>query len=183
MEGGRILFLTVAFATHAVVGVALARGFTGVGPRTGAWLGIVFGLLPDADFLFPADWGWPFVHRGLTHSPLFALTVVAGVYAVAVGTAGRRGRRYAGVRRTRATALAAAVAIGSHLLIDSLSPMGIQWLFPIRTAWSPGLDVHGVIATTLLWSVSLAILARRTDDLDGVSEWARDDDSARHPSK
>ncbi|WP_222918910.1 metal-dependent hydrolase [Natrinema sp. SYSU A 869] len=174
MEGGRILFLTVAFATHAAVGIALARGFTGVGPRTGAWMGIVFALLPDADFLFPADWGWPFVHRGITHSPLFALVVVAGVYAVAVGTAG--------VRRARATALAAALAISSHLLIDALSPMGIQWLFPVRTTWSPGLDVHGVIATTVLWSVSLGILALRTNDLDGVSEWARTDDTSQQRS-
>ncbi|QLK26413.1 metal-dependent hydrolase [Natrinema zhouii] len=152
MDPGRIFFLTVAFATHAVVGVALARGFTGVDQRTGTGFGIVFGLLPDADFLFPAEWGWPFVHRGITHSLLFALAVVVGVYAI---------------RRTREAALAAALAISSHLFIDSLS-LGIQWLFPIRTTWSPGLDVHGVIGTTLWWSVSIGILAWQTDDLSAI---------------
>ncbi|MDF9747062.1 metal-dependent hydrolase [Natrinema salsiterrestre] len=168
MEPGRVLFLTVAFATHAVVGLALVRGFTAVDPRTGTWLGVVFGLLPDADFLFPAAWGWPFVHRGITHSPVFALAVVAAVYAI---------------RRTRAAALAAALAIGSHLLIDSLSPMGIQWLYPIETTWSPGLDVHGAIGTILLWSLSLGVLAWRTNDLAGVRRSsARDGDDSQGQS-
>jgi inner membrane protein len=165
MEPGRILFLTVAFATHAVVGLALVRGFTAVDPRTGAWMGVGFGLLPDADFLFPAALEWPFVHRGITHSPLFVLAVVAGVYAI---------------RRTRAIALAVTFAMGSHLLIDSLSPKGIQWLFPIQATWSPGLDVHGVIATTLLWSLSLGLLARRTDDLDALGRWIPRDGDGSH---
>ena len=63
MEAERALFLVSAFATHAVVGYALVRGFTDADPR----LGIVLGLFPDVDFWFPAAWGWPFVHRGLTH--------------------------------------------------------------------------------------------------------------------
>lgn len=154
MESGRVLFLGVAFATHAAVGVALVRGFTHLEPRAGLWMGIAFGLAPDVDFLFPASMGWPFVHRGLTHSPLFALTLVAGVYAV---------------RRTRPAALAAGLAVGSHLLVDSLSPSGILWLFPLEATWSPGLDVHGAVATTLLWTFSLGVLALRTDDLDGIS--------------
>ncbi|WP_049891023.1 metal-dependent hydrolase [Natrinema versiforme] len=153
---GLIVFLTVAFATHAIVGVALARGFADVGPRAGLWLGVVFGLAPDADFLFPAAWGWPFVHRGITHSPLFALSVIAGTYAIS---------------RSRAVAIAAGLAIGSHLAIDSLSPMAIPWLFPLRATWSPGLDVHGVIATTLLWSASVGVLAWRTDDLAAIEQW------------
>ncbi|WP_226006672.1 metal-dependent hydrolase [Natrinema salinisoli] len=165
MEPGRVLFLIVAFATHAVVGLALVRGFTTVDPRTGTWLGVVFGLLPDADFFFPAAWGWPFVHRGITHSPLFALAVVTGVY---------------GIRRTRATALAVGFAISSHLLIDSLSPMGIQWLYPIETTWSPGLDVHGATGTILLWSLSLGLLAWRTDDLDEFGRWLSRDGGGSH---
>lgn len=149
---GRIAFLAVAFATHAVVAFALVRGFTDVRPRVGAWLAIGFGLAPDADFLFPADWSWPFVHRGITHSPLFALGLVAVTYAVT---------------RTRSIALAAALAIGSHLVIDSLSTVGIPWLYPLETTWSLGLDVHGGIGTVLLWTVSLCILAWRTDELTG----------------
>lgn len=168
MEPARGLFLAAAFATHAVVGFALIRGFTTVDPGSAVRLGVVFGLLPDVDLLFPGEWGWPFVHRGITHSLLFVLAVIAGVYAI---------------RRTRAAALAVALATGSHLLIDSLSPAGTQWLFPIETTWSPGLDVHGVIGTILLWLLSLGILAWRTDDPVGVGRWSsRDDDSGYQQS-
>ncbi len=145
MELGRILFLTGAFATHALVGYALVRGFTDADRR----LGIVFGLLPDADFLFPAALGWPFVHRGITHTPLFALIVVVGCYAIV---------------RERAVAAAVALAIGSHLAIDSLSPRGIEWLFPLRTDWSPGFAVHSPTATLLLWTASIALVLWRVDD-------------------
>ncbi|RRJ31490.1 metal-dependent hydrolase [Halocatena pleomorpha] len=139
MELERILFLTQALATHAVVGYALVRGFTGIDPRIGAIMGVV----PDLDFCFPPEWSWPFVHRGITHTPLFALTVVLGVYAA---------------RQDRAVERAVGLAIGSHLVIDSLSPKGIDWLFPLRTAVSPELPVHGPVATVLLWAVSVGIL-------------------------
>lgn len=150
METGRVLFLAWAFATHAVVGYALVRGFTDVDPR----LGLCFGLVPDADFWFPLDWGWPFVHRGITHTPLFALAIVAGSDAIS---------------RDRSIGLAVGLAIGSHLAIDSLSPMGIDWLFPLETSASPGLSVHGPAATALPWTVSVGILAWRTDDLPSLS--------------
>lgn len=143
MEGGRILFLGGAFATHAVVGYALVRGFTDADPR----LGLALGLLPDADFLFPAAWGWPFVHRGLTHAPLFAAAIVAAAYAIS---------------RERTVALGVGLAIGSHLAIDSLSPAGIPWAFPLEATASPGLPVHGPVATVLLWTGAIAVLARRT---------------------
>ncbi len=145
MEIGRVLFLAGAFATHAFVGYALVSGLTDADPR----IGLVFGLLPDADFLFPADWAWPFIHRGITHTPLFALAVVAGGYAVGRQRSTPIGRR---------VALAVGLALGSHLAIDSLSPKGIDFLFPLRTSWSPGLPVHSPTATVLLWTASLALL-------------------------
>lgn len=146
MDAGRILFLTQAFATHVVVGYALVRWLTEIDPRVGA----IMGLFPDVDFCFPAEWSWPFVHRGITHTPLFALAIVAGVYVV---------------RRDRAVERAVGVAIGSHLLIDSLSPKGIDWLFPLHTTASPGLPVHGPAATALLWAVSIGILLLQDNDL------------------
>ncbi|ELY96796.1 metal-dependent hydrolase [Natrialba taiwanensis] len=144
MELGRVLFLLSAFATHSFIGYALVRGCTDVDPR----LGLVLGLLPDSDFLFPADWGWPFVHRGLTHTPLFAIGLLAGLYLV---------------NRNRSVTLAGGLAIGSHLAIDSLSPMGIRWLFPLKTTWNPslGLAVHSPTATALLWMAALGLLAFR----------------------
>lgn len=149
MEMGRILFLARALTTHAVVGYALVRAFTSADPR----IGLVLGVFPDVDLQFPAGWDWPLVHRGITHTPLFALLIVAGVYAV---------------YRDRAVAYAVGLAISSHLLIDSLSPMGIDWLFPLKTTASPGLAVHGPAATVLLWGVSIGILIWRTDDLPPV---------------
>lgn len=177
MEGGRILFLAGAFATHAIVGYALVRGFTDADPR----LGVVAGLLPDADFLFPATWGWPFVHRGITHAPLIALATVAGAYAVS---------------RDRSVSLAVGLAIGSHLAIDSLSPQGIHWLFPAETVASPGLPVHGPVATVVLWAAAIGLLrlrtgARRTIGVglairavgsarEGLTEWYDRRGSERH---
>lgn len=143
---GRVAFLAGAFATHAVVGYALVRGFTDADPR----VGLLFGLLPDADFLFPAAWGWPLVHRGLTHTPLFAAAVVVGTYAI---------------RRNRDLGLAVGLAIGSHLAIDSLSPSGIDWLFPFAATAGPGVPVHGPAMTGALWAASIGILAWRTDAL------------------
>ncbi|TMT86779.1 metal-dependent hydrolase [Haloterrigena sp. H1] len=145
MEIGRILFLTGAFATHAFVGYTLVAGLTDADPR----IGLLFGLLPDIDLLFPAGWAWPFVHRGITHTPLFALAVVAGGYAVGRQQPSTIGRR---------VALAVGLALGSHLAIDSLSPKGIDFLFPLRTSWSPGLAVHSPTATVFLWTASLALL-------------------------
>ncbi|AEH38777.1 metal-dependent hydrolase [Halopiger xanaduensis] len=149
MEGARILFLAGALSTHAFVGYALVRGFTDADPRFGALLGLV----PDADFLFPAAWGWPFVHRGLTHAPLFVAALVAGAYAI---------------RRDRDLPLAVGLGVGSHVAVDSLSPMGIPWLFPLEASPSLGLPVHGPAATALLWAGAIGILAKLTTDLPSI---------------
>lgn len=140
----RAVFLAVAFATHAAIGYALVRGFTDADPR----LGIVFGVAPDADFLFPAAWGWPFVHRGITHAPLAVLLAVLVVGAVS---------------RDRAMASAVGLAMGTHLAVDALSPKGIPWAFPLEVTWSPGVAVHSPAATVLLLSLAAAVIAWRAD--------------------
>lgn len=146
MEPERALFLTTAFATHAAVGYALVATFTEADPRLGALLGV----LPDSDFLFPAALGPPFVHRGVTHAPAVVIALTVAAFAV---------------RRRRADALAVALATGSHLAIDALSPMGIPLWFPLEFAPTsgPGLSVHGPTATVLLWSAVGALLYRSTD--------------------
>lgn len=149
MELGRVLFLSGVVVTHALVGYALVRGFTDADPR----LGIVFGVFPDADVLFPA-WGWPFVHRGLTHSPAFALAVALGAAALA---------------RDRTVGVAVGLAVGAHVAIDALGPEAVPLLFPLRATWTPGLPVHGPAGTALLWTASIAVLARRTDAISSVT--------------
>lgn len=142
MQLERVLFFVTAFATHGVVGYALVYVFTDADPRLGA----VFAIAPDADLLFPAVWRTPFVHRGITHAPAFGIAVVVGTYAI---------------RRRRTDAAAVALALGSHLAIDALSPAGIPLLFPSEIAPSPGLAVHGPIATTILWGVAAWLLAKK----------------------
>jgi inner membrane protein len=92
---------------------------------------VAFSLVPDIDTLVPG-----IVHRGVTHTPLAA--VVAGVVVAVV------------FRRHGVTALAnthpalrwfvGVAGVGSHLLGDVVTPMGIQLLFPVgQTMYS--LDV------------------------------------------
>lgn len=140
MQPERAAFLVTAFATHAGVGYALVRAFTSADPRLGAALAVA----PDADFLLPAAWDWPLVHRGITHAPAFAIAVVALAYAI---------------RRRRSDAAAVALGLGSHLAIDALSPKGIPLAFPLDAAPSPGLSVHGPLATLVLWTLVAWLLA------------------------
>lgn len=145
MDPERVVFLGVAFATHGIVGYALVRSFTDARPATG----FLLALVPDVDLLFPATWGAPFVHRGITHTPAFVLTVAAAAYAI---------------HRENAIALAVGLAAGSHLAIDSLSPKGVMWLFPLEVRASPGLPVHGPAITLLLWTFAVAIVIRDERD-------------------
>lgn len=146
MQPERAVFLVTAFATHAAVGYALVRAFTSADPRVGA----VLALAPDGDFLLPAAWDWPFVHRGITHAPAFALAVVAVAYAI---------------RRRRSDAAAVALGLGSHLAIDALSPKGIPLAYPMEVAPSPGLSVHGPLATIVLWALVAWLLATADDGI------------------
>lgn len=141
----RAVFLVGALTTHALVGYALVSRFTPVDPRVGA----LAGLFPDVDLLVPPAVGEPFVHRGVTHTPLFLVAAALAVYAA---------------RRDRPLALAVGVALGSHLLVDSLSPQGIDWLFPLSGTWTPGWPIHGPVATALLWAGSLWLLSGADGD-------------------
>lgn len=145
MEPERAAFLGVAFATHGIVGYALVRSFTDAPPAAG----FLLALVPDVDLLFPATWGAPFVHRGLTHTPAFVLAIAAAAYAI---------------RRDDSIVLAVGLAAGSHLAIDSLSPKGVMWLFPLEARASPGLPVHGPTITLLLWALAAAIVIRDERD-------------------
>jgi inner membrane protein len=136
---GRVLFVGGALLTHAGVGYALVRALTDADPR----LGLLFGVALDGDFLFPASLGFPFVHRGIVHTPVFLLFAVALVYLLS----------------RREVAIAASAALASHLLIDGLSPAGIMWLYPVTAAPSPGLPVHGPVGTVILWGLVGGILS------------------------
>lgn len=142
MDLERVLFLTTAVLTHGIVGYALVRAFTDVTPTVGFFLGI----LPDVDFLFPAAWGAPFIHRGITHTALFLIAIVT------VASLWRSRKRFE---------LASGLAVGSHLVIDSWSPMGVSWLFPFGIDVSGDLPIHGPAGTLILWTLSIGLLVWR----------------------
>jgi len=147
MEG--YAFLAVAMATHAVVGYALGAVLFG---RPGA--GVVGALVADVDFLFPAAVGWPFVHRGITHSILGVAVATAAVVACCrASDGGGRGPRVA----------AFGVGYLSHLLIDATTPTGVPLLYPLLDR-SLYVDLpttgHSPVPTALLWLACLGVLYR-----------------------
>ena len=132
-------FIPIAIATHGVVGLAIGYVFD----RPVA--GLLAGLAPDADFLFPAVLGWPLVHRGVTHAAV-ALLALVGIAALTTD------------RRTLA-ALTAAYA--SHLLIDITTPKGIPLVYPAldeRLSLDIGIHGHAPEVTLLFWLVGLAVV-------------------------
>lgn len=144
-------FLAVAVATHAVVGYALGSLLLGGGSaraaRTAGAAGAVGAVLADLDLLFPPSWGWPLVHRGLTHTLL-----AAGVCTAVVAARHRR--------------LGAAVGVGyaSQLLLDATTPTGVPLLYPLvdHSVHLPApVGAHAPLPTALLWLACLAALALR----------------------
>lgn len=131
-------FLTVAIATHGVVGYTLG---TVLFDRPIA--GLLAGVAADIDFLFPNALGWPFVHRGITHTLL--------VGGLLVGVVAYRNRR---------TAMAVAVTYGSHLLIDTTTPKGVPHLYPlVETSYHLDLGTtgHSLVPTFALWACCLSV--------------------------
>lgn len=151
IEAWRAAYLLVAFATHALVGAVLAVVVLGVRP----WVGAVAGLAADADFLFPAEWGFPFVHRGLTHSPAALLAVLGVGYALDAD---------------EESLAAVGVAYLSHLVVDTLTPKGVLWLYPASTA-AVGFDLkgHAPATTVAIWTVCGTVYARHRGLPNAVS--------------
>lgn len=152
--GGHTAFLLVALATHALVGYTLGTLLDA--PRAG----LAGGLAPDLDFLFPAAWSRPLVHRGLTHS----VAALACATAVAVCAYRLRDARSDPARATAGRRVGAALGVGyaSHLLIDATTPTGVPLAYPLASARvSARLGGHSPAATAVLWSGCLAVLWHR----------------------
>lgn len=148
-------YVVFAVLTHAAVGYVIVSASTGRSPLTGAGAAV----LPDMDLLFAPDWAFPFVHRGLTHSPLFGVGVV-----VAVGLwERRRASSYRGGRTVAAT-----LGFGSHLALDSLTASGVPWLYPLSTTgYGVELAIHAPAHAAVVWACLGAIWLRwrrPTDD-------------------
>lgn len=143
IDWGRLGYLLAAFATHALVGAVLAAALL----EARAAVGAVAGLAPDLDFLFPPEWGFPFVHRGVTHSAAALVAVLLVAYGL-----GADDDRLAAV----------GVAYYSHLVVDSLTPKGVLWLYPASTA-ALGVDLagHSPAVTLAVWAGCSALYVHR----------------------
>lgn len=116
-----------ALLLYAPVGYVIAGRSPSVALVAGAGV-FALATLPDADEFVP------FVdHRGPTHSLAFLVVVAAGLAAVG-WAAGHTVFGHVGTPTDLALvgALVGAVAIGSHLLADLITPMGVNLLWPYR---------------------------------------------------
>jgi inner membrane protein len=127
--------------THSLVGVALAdlamgrRAAKGQRPLfVGA--GIVAANLPDIDIVYswitPAPLGYLLHHRGHTHT-------VAGLAVLAVAMMAAYWR-FPSIRKLRLAGrmrfwLLIAIALASHLALDSLNSYGIHPFYPFDNRW------------------------------------------------
>lgn len=147
-DADHLRYLAVAVCTHAVVGYTAVAAFTDASPGVGA----VTGVAADVDLLFPHGWLFPFIHRGLTHTPAFLLFVVAVCYAARAGT-------------ERVTAVVC--GFGTHLVLDTATRTGVMWLYPAATArYALPMSGHSAEATLALWvgCGSLLLRSRRFDE-------------------
>jgi inner membrane protein len=146
-----LLSLLPAILTHGVVGYALVRILTDEPPT----LGFLVGMLPDVDLYFGHFWRFPFVHRGVVHTPLFVLGCCAAVFVVT---------------HERTVAVAVGLSALSHLVLDSFTDMGILWLYPLSTRYfAHDIELHGARNTILLWTLVGTVLA--------VDRWRNHHDS------
>ena len=171
---------------HIAVGMASGRLFGDLSGRRRPWrealLGIALAWLPDVDVLWLAlgapDRGL-LGHRGLTHTPLFALTAGA-LIGVWLWT-----RRRA---RPAIMGLLAALLIGTHGILDGIAQdgRGILFFWPLSAErfhlpWRPipdaplGLELFGRVglshlALEFLYFIPFTLFTLR---------WRRDDRRAR----
>lgn len=115
--------------SHAVVGLGLARLYTGRPMPWTYWiLAAALPIVPDLDVFSTAAYGGALGHRGITHSLLFAL-------AIGSLAAGATFRRF----RVRWWSLAAlfSLIIASHGLLDALNRGGanVPFFWPLAGSY------------------------------------------------
>ncbi len=86
---------------------------------------VMLSTLPDYDHRLPLV-----EHRGPTHTVAFALLVGAGLAALTAVLVDS-GSAFVGASVVSFAFLVGVVSIGSHLLVDALTPMGIRPFWPL----------------------------------------------------
>lgn len=131
----------LATAIHLVLGYLAVDYLTPYPPR----YGLVGGLIPDLDVALKlVETTFPFVHRGITHTPAFLAVLILGMWMLGVSEATLHG-----------------VGIGGmlHLLVDTASGWGVMWFWPARTTrvLLP-LSLNARRTLLVLVAVSLAVI-------------------------
>jgi inner membrane protein len=120
-----------ALLAYAPLGAVLTVRGDPTLAAVGFAVAIATATLPDADELLPID------HRGPTHTVWFLLVCSAVGVAVGVAVGSGFGRTLAfGV----VLGTAVAVSLGSHLLADSITPMGVRPFAPL-SGWHHSFDL------------------------------------------
>jgi len=157
-------YVLAAVLTHALVGYTLVSLLDTSSPLAG----LVGAVLPDIDLLFAPAWSFPFVHRGLTHTPLCGAIVTGSIWLGAKWSSGQQSRP---IRGGRGLPTALLVGYGSHLLLDSLTVSGVPWLYPMSTVrLGVAAEIHGLEASLLLWLCCTVILVRRRRRRDRTTQ-------------
>lgn len=133
-------YLAFAIGTHAAVGYAVVRLLTS-GPPV---VGVLVGVAPDLDLLFGTSLAFPFVHRGLFHTP-FLLVVLLGLLLLADSP--------------RWVVVGVAGAFLSHLVIDTFTNAGIMWLYPLSMHFfAADIAIHSTVGNLALWAMALVTI-------------------------
>jgi inner membrane protein len=122
-----------ALFCYAPVGAALSRGGEPTLALVGAAVAVACSTLPDADDYDVV----PYDHRGPTHTVWFVAigaAVAAGVGALAGLAVGRP------VALAGTAGVAVFVSVGSHLLADVITPMGVRPFYPL-SMWHHSVDL------------------------------------------
>ncbi len=150
--------------THALSSIVLARASEKRLPRSGMLMLLVSGVVPDLDSLpyFAGPALYLRFHQSLLHSLLSSLILAMLLAAFFVALDRKRMRTSALVSPVPLkfpTALAVCSAgIAFHLLLDAISGIGLQLLWPFSLHWT-ALDwlPHFEIWIVLLLAASLAV--------------------------
>jgi membrane-bound metal-dependent hydrolase YbcI (DUF457 family) len=130
--------------THALTSLALARVGQRRLPRFGTAMLVVAGVAPDFDYASYLGGAGSFLRydRTLLHSLLSSFVLANALAAVFYFVALHRDKEASGLADSRlpkltfgAAFLVCAIGIAAHLLLDLVSGVGVQLLWPFRVRW------------------------------------------------
>lgn len=103
---------------------------------------IIGGVIVDIDMVLM--YGFPWVHRGIIHTPLIMIVSMLLVYIFT---------------KNHLHALSFGVGYFSHLFLDTINPTGIMWLYPYPMYFSMNLaEYNNILANLGIIGVSIGVI-------------------------